>query len=79
MISFNTFILREAYKRYNRLGDRLAEVESIIDWRAFVPIIASLFSNNTPLGGRPNIDGIVMLKLLVLQHWYGLSDPELER
>ena len=25
------------------------------------------------------MDGIIMLRLLVLQQWYGLSDPELER
>jgi IS5 family transposase len=26
-----------------------------------------------------HIDEIVMVKMLVLQSWYGLSDPELER
>ena len=31
------------------------------------------------LGGRPNFDEILMIKLLVLQSMYGLSDPELER
>ena len=58
-MSFSTFVLREAYK--------LTEAERLIDWKAFVPIIAGLFSNNTPLGGRPNYDGILMLKMLVLQ------------
>lgn len=33
--------------------------------------------NDGPQGGRPNNDEVV--KLLVLQDWYGLSDPELER
>jgi IS5 family transposase len=31
------------------------------------------------LGGRPNFDGILMLKMLVLQQWYGLTDQELEK
>ena len=31
------------------------------------------------LGGRPNTDEVLMVKLLVLQQWYGLSDMELER
>jgi len=78
-MSFNTFVLREAYKRYQKLGDKLADAERLIDWKAFVPIIAGLFSNNTPLGGRPNYDGILMLKMLVLQQWHGLTDQELEK
>ena len=79
MISFNTFILREAYKSYLKLGDKLSRIEQLIDWETFRPIIASSYKNLTERGGRPNIDPIVMLKLLVLQQWYGLSDPELER
>ena len=38
-----------------------------------------MYTNDTPRGGRPNTDEVVMMKLLVLQAWYGLSDPELER
>ena len=38
-----------------------------------------MYHNKTPRGGRPNVDTVVMVKLLVLQSWYGLSDPELER
>jgi IS5 family transposase len=78
-MSFDTFVLREAYRRYQKLGDKLTDAGKLIDWKAFVPIIAGLFSNNTPLGGRPNYDGILMLKMLVLQQWHGLSDQELER
>jgi IS5 family transposase len=38
-----------------------------------------MYRNHTERGGRPNKDEVLMLKLLVLQQWYGLSDPELER
>jgi IS5 family transposase len=41
--------------------------------------IREMYDNHTELGGRPNNDEIVMMKMLVLQSWYGLSDPELER
>jgi IS5 family transposase len=54
----------------------LAKAASLIDLRLHnSPILQK------PYGGkeRQNIDPIVMLKLLVLQQWYGLSDPELER
>lgn len=79
MISFETYIIKQAYKRHQELGDKLSDVGSLMDWGAFRPITASCYNNLTERGGRPNIDCTVMLKLLVLQHWYGLSDPELER
>jgi len=72
-------MLRQAYQNVRKNGDRLAEVEPLIDWEAFKPIIQPMYSNQTPLGGRPNIDPVMMMKMLVLQAWYGLSDPELER
>ncbi len=31
------------------------------------------------VNGRSNNDEVVMIKMLVLQSWHGLSDPELER
>ena len=62
-----------------RLGNRLAEIESMVDWGAFRPIVSDMYDNKSEQGGRPNIDEVVMIKLLVLQQWYGLSDPELER
>ena len=79
MDSFRSYMLRTAYKNVQKLGDRLARVDGLIDWEAFRPIAAGLYRNDGPQGGRPNIDEVVMVKLLVLQSWYGLSDPELER
>lgn len=38
-----------------------------------------MYRNNTERGGRPNIDEVVMIKILVLQQLCGLSYPELER
>ena len=38
-----------------------------------------MYDNKSEKGGRPNNDEIVMMKMMVLQQWYGLSDPELER
>jgi len=79
MNTFKAYMLRKAYERIQKLGDKLAEIEPLIDWEAFRPIIAGLYNNKGPQGGRPNVDEVVMVKLLVLQSWYGLSDPELER
>jgi IS5 family transposase len=73
------FGLQEAYKQVGKLGDRLGEIEAMIDWVSFRPILSGMYVNKSERGGRPNIDEVLMLKLLVLQQWYGLSDPELER
>jgi len=79
MESFTSYLFRKAYKKIHKLGDKLAKIEPLIDWEAFTPIIQPLYDNQGPQGGRPNIDPVVMVKMLVLQQWYGLSDPELER
>ncbi|RZB29497.1 MAG: transposase [Candidatus Argoarchaeum ethanivorans] len=79
MSSFTAFALREEYKRLALIGDKLSEVESLIDWEPFRPIIDEMYNNHTELGGRPNNDAIVMLKMIVLQQWHGLSDLEIEK
>jgi IS5 family transposase len=38
-----------------------------------------MYNNKTESGGRPNFDVILMLKVLLLQQWYGLSDLEAEK
>ena len=79
MNSFDTYLLKRIYKKIAKLGDKLAEADAQIDWTTFRPIIQGLYTNDTPRGGRPNADEVVMVKLLVLQQWIGLSDEELER
>jgi len=79
MDSFDSYLFKQAYEKIGRLGDRLARIDGLIDWEAFRPVVESLFVNDSERGGRPNVDEVVMVKLLVLQQWYGLSDEELER
>ncbi|MDN7026251.1 IS5 family transposase [Methanoculleus sp. FWC-SCC1] len=79
MSTFTNFIIRHEYASLAALGDRLGEVSGLIDWDAFRPLLADLYTNAEGRGGRPNCDVVLMIKLLVLQQWYGLSDPELER
>ena len=79
MDSFDSYLIRKLYKETARDGDKLAEAEKQINWERFRPIIKPMYTNDTERGGRPNTDEVLMVKLLVLQAWYGLSDPELER
>src|SRR5271157_398456 len=72
------FAIRTEYSRFKRHRDDLNEIGSQIDWERFRFLEPLLYKNKTSLGGRPNIDIVIMVKMLVLQHWFGLSDPELE-
>lgn len=72
--SLKQFGIKQGYGRLEKLGDRLEPINSIIDWEAFRPMIER--KNNG--AGRPFYDSILMLKMLVLQRFYSLSDEELE-
>ena len=52
MKNFVYFGLNEAYKRVERLGDRLAEIGAMIDWDAFRPIVGDMFDNRSEWRGR---------------------------
>jgi IS5 family transposase len=78
MYTLIDFGVDELYRHVSKLGKGLARVKELVDWEKFRPILAGLYKNRTEKGGRPNLDELVMLRALVLQNWYGLSDPELE-
>jgi len=79
MNSFMSFYLKQAYSRLAKFGDPLAEANKLIDWEKFRSIEDGLYDNKTEKGGHPNIDFVLMIKILVLQHWYNLSDQKMER
>ena len=79
MNSFISFYLKQAYSRLAKLGDPLAEANKLIEWERFRSIEEGLYGNKTEKGGHPNIDSVLMIKILVLQHWYNLSDQKMER
>jgi transposase, IS5 family len=73
------FALKEEYKRLESVGDKLAGIDSLIDWKTFRIILDSMYINKTVSGGRPETDVIMMFKMLVLQQWHELSYFELEK
>lgn len=77
-LSFNQFILQEQYKKVRGLGDRLELMKHQIDWKPFKPLVASVFYDNKEEGGRPHTNELTVVRSMLLQSWYGLSDPELE-
>jgi IS5 family transposase len=79
MNSFMSSGWRQAYSRLAKLGDPISEANKLLDWERFRPIAEGLYNNKTEKGGHPNIDAIPMIKILVLQQWYGISDQRMER
>lgn len=77
-MSFNQFILREQYRKVRGLGDRLELMKGQIDWQPFIPLVRKVFYDNKTDGGRPHTDELIVVRSMLLQSWYGLSDPELE-
>ena len=71
-------VLQEYKEKVLPRGDKLSVLSSLVDWNAFLPIERKLYKNKSDRGGRPNISIIIMIKLLILQQLYGLSDPQLE-
>jgi IS5 family transposase len=43
------------------------------------PLCFDYLEHKNEKGGRPNCDVILMIKIQILQHWYGMSDLEVER
>src|SRR5574340_1569669 len=56
-------------------GHFLKKIDSQIDWRSFQKVLEPLYH---PTQGRPSHPPVMMFKALLLQQWYGLSDPGLE-
>ena len=73
MIEHQQSVLK-AVKGINKLN-------AVIDWELFREELESIlgYDNRDPKrGGRPPFDAVLMLKVLVLQKYYGLSDEETE-
>ena len=77
-MSFNKFILEQQYKKVKGLGDRLELMKEQIDWKPFIPLVKQVFFDNDEEGGRPHTDELIVVRSMLLQSWYGLSDQELE-
>lgn len=75
--SLGSFEAEAKYARVSRLGDRLEELSTVINWEAFRPTLERFRAPNEG-AGRPETDCLLLFKMLVLQAWYGLSDEQLE-
>jgi IS5 family transposase len=67
MKALTDFTLKEEYKCPQSVGDKLAEIDSLIYWKSFRIIFESVYFNKAVSGGRTEADVIIMFKMLVLQ------------
>jgi transposase, IS5 family len=56
-------------------NSRLDAIDAVIDWRAIEGVVSSIYDAPE---GRPSYPPLSMVKVLLLQQWYGLSDVRLE-
>jgi len=63
-------------------GKRTAEFfrkcETYIPWNELAEPLKNMYANNTNKGGASNWPVVMMIKCMMLQRWFNLSDPMLE-
>lgn len=62
-------------RRRERRREVLAEIDGLVDWAPFEHALKDIHS---AAKGEPAYPPVIMFKVLLLQRWYGLSDPEME-
>lgn len=77
METLGQFYAKEAYREIESM-DKLNRLRNTINWNKFRRIVANAYRDNDTTGGRPHTDELVIVRALVLQSIYNLSDPELE-
>ena len=43
MMSFDNYFMSLQYARVQELGDKLAEIDPLIDWEVFRPIVSGMY------------------------------------
>lgn len=63
----------------SKLGDPLERLNACIDWETFREPLAVVYGREDKVAvGRPPIDAVLMLRILILQRLYNLSDDQTE-
>jgi transposase, IS5 family len=74
--NFSQPSLADAFvKAYSRVGGLLEDIAKTFEWAAFDVLMGPLHSSSD---GAPAYPPLTMFKIVLLQQWYGLSDPGAE-
>lgn len=68
---------------FSGLGDpktaaKLDRLDAAVPWQKLADPIRRTYRNGTARGGRPNVPVVMMLKIVMLQKWFNLSDSAME-
>jgi len=74
-MSFSGGLPYRTKRNQTRREKFLAEMDKVIPWRRLEKRIEPFYRKS---GGRPHYPLPVMLRIHLMQHWYGLSDPAME-
>ncbi len=61
-----------------RTSEFFDKCDKIIDWNELARPLQNMYSNNTSKGGASNWPIVMMIKCVLVQRWFSLSDPMLE-
>lgn len=56
-------------------NERLERIADEFDWDRFASLVEDIYSSDE---GRPSYPPLTMVKVLLLEQWYNLSDPQME-
>jgi transposase, IS5 family len=71
-----TSILNES--KIQNINPFLKEIDKIINWDVLMDLLKKIHVRDVTLRGRKPYSKLIMLKAILLQMWYNLSDVELE-
>lgn len=73
------FDLDSRHRQLEKLGDPLPKLAELVDWEGFRPLLDRIREKERKsTAGRKPYDGVLMLKILFLQSFYGLGDDQTE-
>jgi IS5 family transposase len=78
MYQLGFFAVEEIHARLDKAGDPLLALKEAVPWEEMLPILAPMTFEQSAQGGRPPWDPLVMVRCLILQEYYQLSDEQLE-
>src|SRR5512143_4004462 len=56
----------------------LEAIDKLVDWNVIEKKLLKRYKQTASADGRPAYPALPMFRLMLLQRWYGLSDPGLE-
>ena len=65
MRNLTDFAFRLEYERVKDLGDKLVHIGGRLNRESFRPTLEAMYRNNTEFSGRPNLDAICNVQVVV--------------